>query len=58
MLEVDIAVDQLADRMAELEEEDDEGESGYLKEFNVMEEVLQTYAIFTLLETENRSENV
>ena len=58
MLEVDIAVDQLADRMAELEEEDDEGESGYLKEFNVMEEVLQTYAVFTLLETENRSENV
>lgn len=34
----DIAVDQLADRMAELEEEDeedDDGESGYLTEFNV-----------------------
>ena len=56
----DIAVDQLADRMAELEEEDDDGESGYLTEFNVMKEVLHDLQamLFSSLETENGSENV
>lgn len=31
----DIGVEQLADRMAELEEEDDQGMTGYANEFNV-----------------------
>lgn len=31
----DIGVEQLADRMAELEEEDDQGITGYSNEFNV-----------------------
>ena len=31
----DIGIEQLGDRMAELEEENDQGESGYSNEFNV-----------------------
>ena len=54
----DIAVDQLADRMAELEEEDDEGESGYLTEFNVKQSLKLHCMLFPSLETENRSETV
>ena len=32
----DISIEQLFDRMTELEEEDDQGETGYSNEFNVM----------------------
>ena len=32
----DISIEQLLDRMTELEEEDDQGETGYSNEFNVI----------------------